>query len=344
MRQDFVSNRWHAGQRCLLILVLAVGVSAPQAWATGTPAGTAITNQATATYSVGTTELTVPSNTVTIRVVELLSISTVWQDAAYVSVHVGDNDRVVTFLVTNTGNGQDTFRLAAVSSGLPGDQFDPVLVDLYLDANANGVFDSLSDELYIPGGNDPDLEADESVVVFALNNIPLEDPPGQTVVDGDLGHCNLTATSNTGVGAPGTVLAGAGDNGADAVIGAPGGTDDDTGTYIVSGVVVNIVKSAVVADPWGGDSPVPGSVIAYTLVVEATGDGMAQNVVITDEIPEFTTFNPGTVTLNAVTLTDAVDADAGHFASGPPRLITVALGDLTAASPQQTITFDVTID
>ena len=103
MEQGSTSKMRCAVQQYLLIIVLAVCLSAPQAWAIGTPAGTAITNQATATYTVGTTELTVPSNPVTIRVVELLSISTVWQDAANVAVRPGDLDQILTFLVTNTG-------------------------------------------------------------------------------------------------------------------------------------------------------------------------------------------------------------------------------------------------
>ena len=324
------------------ILVLILG--AHQAWAIGTLAGTDITNQAIATYTIGTTELTVPSNLVTIQVVELLSVSTVWQDAANVAVNPGDNDQVLTFLVTNIGNGNDTFTLSALNNGLPGDQFDPTLVDLYLDSNGNGIYDQFIDEQYIPGGNDPDLDPDGSVIVFALNNIPVEEPPGQPLIDGDLGHCNLTAASNTGTGPPGTVVPGAGDNGSDAVIGQAGGDDDDTGTYVVSGVLVTVTKSAVVTDPWNGDTPVPGAVIAYTLVVVVSGAGTAEDVVITDEIPTYTTYNPGTVTLDSVSLTDASDADAGQYTLGPPPSIAVALGDLTSASPQHTISFDVTID
>ena len=44
------------------------------------------------------------------------------------------------------------------------------------------------------------------------------------------------------------------------------------------------------------------------------------------------------------TLTDVVDADAGDYDATPPAMITVRLGDLTSASPAQTITFSVMID
>lgn len=328
----------------VVMSVLGLCLIAPVVWADGTPAGTAITNQATATFTVGTTEMTVPSNEVTVRVAELLDVSVVWQDAAAITVSPGDSSRVLTFLVTNTGNGTDDYTLTGLSNGLPGDQFDPALVDLYLDANSNGVFDPFIDDQYIPGINDPTLDADATVLIFSLNHIPEEDPPGTPLIDGDLGHSQLMATSNTGVGPPGTVVPGAGEEGTDAVVGESGGNDTDVGIYVVSNVVIIVTKSAVVSDPWGGDEPVPGAVIAYTLVVVAAGSGTAQDVTITDAVPEFTTYNPGSVTFDSFALTDAVDADAGHVTVTLPRTVSVAVGDLNEVSPHHTITFDVTID
>lgn len=328
----------------LMVVALALCFVGSSAFAEGTPAGTEITNQATATYTIGTTEVTVPSNEVTIRVVELLSVSVVWQDGANITVSPGDSTRVLTFLVTNTGNGTDTYTLNGLSNGLPGGQFDPALVDLYLDSNGNGVFDPFLDEQYIFGVSDPTLDADGSVVVFVVNHIPLESPPGTPLADGDLGHSQLSATSNTGIGPAGMVVPGAGDGGTDAVVGDTGGNDADIGTYVVSNVVVTVTKSAVVLDPWGGDEPVPGAVITYTLVVAVTGSGTAQNVIITDSTPTNTTYNPGSMNLDSFALTDAIDGDVGFVTVSLPRTVTVSLGDLDAASPHRTITFNATID
>ncbi len=217
-------------KRCLAVtLVLAIVLVAPQAWATGTPAGTDIMTQATATFTIGSTEMTVPSNLVTVQVVELLSVSTVWQDAANITVAPGDSNSVLTFLVTNTGNGTDTYTLTGLSDGVPGDQFDPALVDLYLDSNGDGVFNMFVDDQYVPGVNDPDLVANASVIVYVVNNIPLEFPAGSPLADGDLGHSQLMATPATPAPAPrAPCSAGAGDDGTDAVVGESGGNDTAT--------------------------------------------------------------------------------------------------------------------
>ena len=53
---------------------------------------------------------------------------------------------------------------------------------------------------------------------------------------------------------------------------------------------------------------------------------------------------PGSITLNAVAISDATDADAGEFdITGVPTVV-VRLGDLTQGDGLQTIIFDVTID
>jgi uncharacterized repeat protein (TIGR01451 family) len=317
--------------------LLAVLLSAGSAHAVGTPAGTDIVNQATATYDVGAQTFTQSSNVTTTRVAELLSVSVVWQDAANVQVGSGDTHQLLTFRVTNTGNGGDTFQLAPRST-IPGDDFDPVFNTLYLDTNGNGTYDAGTDPAYVQGLNDPPLAADGFLTVFLASDIPS----GRS--DGDLGDSELTATSRTGSGAPGSVVSGAGESGTDAVVGTTGGESTATGTYAVSAVAVVLVKSVSVSDPFGGAQPVPGAVLTYTIVADGNGNGVAAGVVITDSMPVFTTYVPGSLTLNSLTLTDAADADAGDHDATAPGAITVALGDLGAGAGPQTITFQTTID
>lgn len=320
------------------IIMLAAWVPARFALALGTSAGTDITNQATATYTVGTTGFTENSNTTSTTVAELLDVTVTWQDAGNVTVSPSDKDQVLTFRVTNTGNGTDDYTLGGIST-LGGDDFDPTLVGLYFDTNGNGVYDPGTDQQYVAGTNDPALDADASITIFVLNDIPAAG-----LSNGDLGNSQLAATSKTGNGAPGTVIAGVGEAGTDAVVGTSGGSDDAIGTYVVSSVAVSVVKSATIGDPFGGTEPVPGAVISYSVVVTVGGSGTALGVVITDPIPGNTTYNPGTLTLNAAPLTDGADADAGDVGGTTPNTVTVNLGDLTTASPAQTITFDVTIN
>jgi uncharacterized repeat protein (TIGR01451 family) len=189
--------------------------------------------------------------------------------------------------------------------------------------------------LYQAGVNDPALGADLGRLVFVLADIP------PATLFGDRGDAELRATSLTG-GVTGTIVAGAGDGGTDAVVGS--GTSAVLGSYLVSDLFVSIAKTAVVTDLGGGSTPAPGSTITYTLVVTPNGTGTLANVVITDALPPFTTYVAGSLTLDAASLTDALDGDAGDVGGTTANQVTVALGNVAGGSLPQTITFAVTID
>ena len=305
------------------------------AHASGTPVCTEIVNEATATYTIGDTEFTETSNSSSTTVAQLIDVSVVWQDATNVTVRPGESFRVLTFLVTNTGNGADSFDLSVVNT-LAGDDFDPAFDDLYLD-DGDGNFDTNDDVLYVSGSGDPVLAPDESVLVFVRNSIPGD------AVSEDLSDSRLEAASNTGSGDPGTSFPHP-ECDTDIVVGASGGGGGDIGTYVVSAIALSFVKSQSILDPFGGGEPVPGAVITYTLTVTATGSGTAESVTVTDPIPANTTYNGGTLTLNGGGLSDPADADAGDVGATAPGAVTVLLGDLTEDSPSQTVTFAVTID
>lgn len=303
--------------------------------AVGTSAGTVITNQASADYTIGATSFTVNSGTVSTTVDEMLDVSVVWQDAGNVTVVSGAVNQVLTFSVTNIGNGADTYTLS-IDNALAGDDFNPTNGRIYIDDGDN-IYDA-GDTLYSGPADDPTLAADGAITIFLVNDIP------GGLTDGWLGNSQLTADSNTGgSGTPGTVYANAGDGGVDAVDGTSGGNDNAIGTYIVANTTVSIVKSQVITDPFGGTSSVPGATIQYTLDISVTGSGTATGVVITDPIPANTTYNAGTLILNAGALTDAVDGDAGDVGGTTPGTVTVSLGDMTAATTHQII-FEVIIN
>ncbi len=319
-----------------LLLCAGLGL-ATAAHAAGTPAGTPITNQAVATYDIGPNSFSQPSNEVTTLVAEILDVVVTWQDASEVLVSEGDTSQVLTFLVTNIGNGTDDYALTPNSS-VGGDDFNPIFDALYLDTNGNGVYDPGVDQQYVLGFNDPVLAADSSVTVFAVNDIPTP------LADGSEGDHELTATSNTGSGTPGTVITAGGDAGVNAVVGNTGATDDDIGTYKVASVTVTLVKSATVLDPFGGSEPIPGASITYAIQVSVAGSGAAENLVITDPIPLNTTYDPGTLFLGALNLSDPSDADAGDVDDTTAGVVTVFLGNVASGSPTQTISFTVLID
>lgn len=316
---------------CLLFL------QAGHAFAAGTPAGTLVANQAHVAYTVeGISGFTATSNTTSFAVAEILDVTLSWQDAAPVPVIAGDTDRVLTFQITNTGNGPDRYSLA-VDTALAGDDFDPVPTALFLDTNGNGAYDSSIDTAYTAGVNDPLLAADASLTVFAAHDIP------SALVADDTGNSMLTVTSVAGNGAPtGTIIAGAGEGGTDAVVGTTGAQADAVGSFRAA--VLSAAKSAVVTDPYGGASVVPGAIITYTVAVSVSGTGAsALNVVAEDPIPENSNYVAGSLFLNGTSLTDGADADAGDVGQTTANTITVLLGDLAAGSPNQTITFQVRV-
>ena len=218
----------------LVIVSASIGYAQP-ARAVGTAAGTTISNTATATYTdpVGTV-VNVPSNQVDIRVDEILNVTVASADAGDIAALAGSTNQVLSFTVTNGGNGPEAFRIAPVNA-IGGDAFDPSTTSIVLDSNGNGVYDAGVDTIYNPGSNDPVLAPDTSVKVFVLSTIP------GSVTDGQRGQTDLTATAVTGSGTPGTTFTGQGTGGSDAVVGATTALGRDKGFYIVSAATVSFV-------------------------------------------------------------------------------------------------------
>jgi uncharacterized repeat protein (TIGR01451 family) len=316
----------------VLLGIAAVGFGAP-AFAAGTVAGTSINNTATATYGLPGAETTVNSNTVSLIVDELLDVSVALASPGDVVSSPGAINQVVAFTLTNAGNGSESFVLAT-RQAIGGDQFDPSVTSIVLDANGNGAYDAGVDTAYVAGSNDPLLAADAQLAVFVLSSIP-----GGTS-DGDRGQLDLTAVAATGSGAPGASFAGLGQGGGDAVAGATGADGEASGFYAVSAASLSFLKSAAVADPFGGATQVPGATITYTLTATVNGSGSLANVRVADPIPADATYTAASIRLDGNPLTDVADADAGAFDGTG---IAVALGNL-AAGTTRTITFQVRIN
>ncbi|HYG48585.1 MAG TPA: hypothetical protein VD846_11680 [Allosphingosinicella sp.] len=309
-------------------------VFASPARGAGTPAGTNITNVATATYDLPNgDEASVESNAVTLKVDELLDVSVAWGDPSDVTASAGATGQPLKFTVTNGGNGTESFTLAAVSNG-GGDDFDPASTSIVLDSNGNGAYDAGVDTAYTSGGNDPQLDPDQSLTVFVLSAIPA------AAGDGQRARVDLTAVAKTGSGTPGTSFAGLGQGGGDAVAGATGGASEDDGYYRVARASVSFIKSATVADAFGGTAATPGATVTYTLAATVSGSGSLANLRVSDPIPAGTTYKAGSLTLEGSALTDSADADSGSFTG---TAISVALGTL-AAGATRTITFQVKVD
>ena len=233
----------------------------------------------------------------------------------------------------------------------------PDLIQLYLEDNGVPGLQPAGDTAYVSGISDPTLLEDESITVYVVSNIPGGRSQGD---DGDVQVRAVAATIEAGAGTddpddagwptPGDSYAGAGDGGGDAVV----GTSNDiagllmrtTGRYEVSDAVVSIVKSAInVADPFGGNTLVPGTVITYQLQVTVSGSGAAETLVVNDVIPAELEYQAGTLTVGGVGEDDdfaPAGTDNSGFNAGTTSVV-VDQGTVAGGSPTIVISFDAAI-
>ena len=311
-------------------------VGAP-AFAAGTPAGTNIENIASATFDSPGGPVTIDSNTVVIKVDELLDVTVTRTDPGDIATNPGKTGNVQSFRITNTGNGDEAFAIV-VTTAIGGDDFDPTLQQIVIDSNNNNVYDAGVDAVYVAGSNDPVISPDQSRTVFVITSTP------SGVANGARADVSLTAAAVTGSGAPGTAFVGQGQGGGNAVVGSSGAVAVANGFLAVQATSLTLVKSASIADPFGGQRPVPGAVVTYRLVATVSGTGTLNNLTINDPIPSGSVYQTGSITLQtsaaaAVPLTDAADSDAGSFNG---TRVSVAAGNVPAGETR-TVTFMVVI-
>ena len=122
-------------QPASIAAMIAAMLAATPVCAAGVPAGTLIDNTATATYADGTTSQTLDSNTVTIKVDEIIDVAVGSQDGSDVPV---TSSAILSFSVTNTGNGPEAFTLTA-DPAIAGNDFETIIDSLAIDTDGNGV-------------------------------------------------------------------------------------------------------------------------------------------------------------------------------------------------------------
>ena len=315
--------------------IVALSLTVPfvgTAHATGVLAGTLIENTATATYETGAGTGTVTSNKVTVKVDELLDVAVSTLSTAPATAN--SEAAVLVYSVTNSGNGPEAFNLAA-DPRISGNPFDGTIKSVALDSNTNGVYDPGVDAVLTSGAlATPVLGPDKSVRVFVLVNLPAG------AVDAQTSQVRLTATAQTGTGAPGTSFAGRGEGGGDSVVGLTTASANSLAALIASLANITLTKSATITDPFGTAKPVPGAIVTYSLAAKVTGSGSLDGLHVTDTIPEGTTYVPGSLKLDVAALTDGADGDAG---TGSASGIDVALGKITGGTTRN-VAFSVKIN
>lgn len=332
----------------LLGLCAGLLLFAPQpGWAVGTSAGTLISNSATLTYVIGAgPPSTMDSNTVSFQVDEIIQSVLTWQDGTPVAVNTPGSNDVLTFLLTNSGNGPEAFGLTRTNDPAPlAGNYTPLdgsIGSIYLESGLLAGFQATgpnADTVYVSGTNDPILAPDTSLTIYVISSTP-------SVPINAGGNVLLTAASLTAGAAgapPGTSLAGLGEGGGFAVVGSSSAQASETGSYIASGVGFVMNKTVLsVLDAQGTAVVMPGAVLTYQIVATLSGAGTATNLVIADPLPANITYVPGSIVVNGIAKTDAADADNAQFI-GATQTVSVSLGNV--ASPANiVITFRATIN
>ena len=312
---------------------LVIGMlAATPAMAGGVTAGTLIENTAVASFDDGSGQRTINSNTVQVRVDELLDTTLTSLDTGPVGARPGQ--AVLAFELTNPGNGPEAFRLNA-NPAVAGNDFDVTVTAIAVDTNNNGVYDAGIDEILPAPQTTAVLTPDSVLRVFVLVEVP------GSVANATRSNVELTATALTGSGSPGTTFAGQGVDGGDALVGTTGAAATARGELLAGVASVRLVKSVVLRDPFGGTGAVPGATATFTIAAEVSGSGSVAGLVVTDAIPAGTTYVPGSLALDAGALSDAADGDAGAASNADG--VRVDLGTVPAGTTRA-VTFAVTIN
>jgi len=331
--------------------LVGVGLCSPTASAVGTPAGVSVRNEVVAQFSIeGVSQPTV-SRQVDFLVDELLDVAVVNTDVGPVTVIAPQAGAQQTYNVTNLGNGIEAFRLVP-RTALVGDDFDTTLTAVHLESNgAPGLqLGAGGDELYIPGSNDLALSPGDQRTVYIVADVPIGIPSGDTSLV-SLDAVPLTIVTGSGTDdatqpdfpVVGTSFVGLGDATAGTAVTAVVGTSFDSAQptfsdvhdFVINGQAVQINKSvASVTDPQGGTQVLPGSVIAYQILVEIAAGTNAANVVVVDPLPGELGYSNGSLLVSGTA--SGVDSDDDFLPTGVDntgfnsanRAIEVDFGDL----------------
>jgi uncharacterized repeat protein (TIGR01451 family) len=306
--------------RFLTAAAVAIGcvLSAAPAFADATPAGTQIVNTAGLTFLDGTSSRQISSNTVSLGVDVLLDVTIV---AEQPTINPANGEVTpVAFLLTNGGNADEAFALTASIDPAAGE-----IVGIATDTDGNGVYSS-ADTILTAASVTLAPGAQRRMFVLV-----------RKTADGQQATVSLTAASTTGNGDAGTIFAGAGVGGVDAIVGHTGARATAHALLSTQALGPQLEKSQSVRASDGSDKAGHGSIVTYRL--DARFPGATSAVELRDAIPAGTTFVAGSITLDGKPLTDGADGDQASFDG---TSVSILLGDVATASVR-TVTFQTKI-
>ncbi len=286
-----------------LVGILLFSVFVPL-YAVGVKAGTIITNQAQLFYEMDNKTFQIKSNKTQDIVDQLLDLDLSWLDSEEVYVYRGQKEAILTFKLTNIGNGQDSFTLY-LNGGL-GVDFEVLNFKSFIDNNKNLRFDK-QDILQ----STITLKADESRLIFVACDIPSSNK----MVQDDIAKIILKAVSKLGgSGVAGKVHSTKGIKGVDAIDGIKGGIDTVEGIYkLKTQDGLKLKKSVVISNKFGTDEAIKGAIATYKIMLSMPKNRQAEEIRVSDEIPKYTEYIQSSLKLNGRSLSDVQDSDEAYF-------------------------------
>jgi len=310
--------------RAFLPLVFFLSGFAGFLLAKGTPAGIPINNIAEIAYTVNGVSSNFASNTDSFVVDQVVDIHVDWQDTESVKVFAGSHDRVLTFRVTNEGNGDENLTIGRDHN--TSSDFTPDNLRIFFDADHNGIFDPAIDSIVT---NPLHLNSDTNVTLFLVGDIPDNNTTQAGAKAFEI--LRIASQSNATVGADDPAVV-------DTVIRK--GEDNASGIYEVFDFWLESNKTVRIHSD--DNATHTGTRITYTIAVGIGGNATGRtigHVVIRDAIPAGTQYLPGTLHRDDTLLTDASDGDGGECDGTTLR---VELGDLHGDTIRK-VTFDVRV-
>ncbi|MET0645465.1 MAG: SdrD B-like domain-containing protein [Pyrinomonadaceae bacterium] len=251
-------------------------------------AGVVISNRAEATYTdaegVGFSTVS-PTVTVTVSTVAAVTVT---PDETESSANVSPGERVTRlFRVCNTGNTPDFYTIAAAEATAPA-----ALVSLHFDIDGSNTLDTGDRPITLDSTMSPRLVRGQCVGVLATVDVN-SGTVGEQFTIRIVARSSVADALNAGAQDAGTIVN---------VYGH--------GARLTSPSDVNLPPVKLVE---GKESVTtsPGQVLGYTITFRNSGDTVARNVLLSDDLPEGLEYVPNSLRLNDRAVTDASDGDEG---------------------------------
>lgn len=327
--------------KTLLSATALTAISTGMAFADGTSAGTSVANTFSLDYQVGgeiqpTIETcdgdagcggTDDSTRFTVdRKIDL----TVAVETTPEEVFPGEDDALLIFTVTNTGNDNQAYRVNFTNDG--SDDFDPDAATYYVfPAESDGSCDTATNlvagNAYTSGDLTGDVIPDATICLVAESDIPLTTDNNTDGIDGDSANLTLVAQTWSPLSyindtAPGTSIEEAADTGTNNMLGTaenvlldsdgPDGNDNEfdgdhsvIGSYLMVSADLDAAKSVAVISTDGTGCgttpatptanietqyPIPGACVEYVIAVTNMGSTAATDINISDTLPAEVTY------------------------------------------------------